>query len=248
MTDNAQLELLVRKLDNHVKLSDEDKQLIRDLPYVERELAPGSYIVREGEEAKSCGVLLKGFAFRQKLSVDGARQILSVHIPGEALDLAHLFLDCADHSVQALSEVLLAIVPRNVLRQLAMERPAIAHAFAVSNQVDASIFREWLLNVGRRDSKTRLAHLLCEISSRLQQQGLVQDNSYELPMSQEQLADATGMTSVHINRMLMALEREGLIERDKKTIRLPEPERIKRLAGFNSLYLHLGRQAAAMTV
>ena len=156
LAEDRSLDLLIRKLDGRVALSEDDKAAIADLPHVLRELPPTAYIVREGEAPGSCSILIKGFAFRQKLAVSGARQIISVHIPGDALDLHQLFLDCADHNVQALTNVTLAVIPRPAMRKLAMTRPVVAQAFAVYNQVEASISREWLLNVGRRDAKTRL--------------------------------------------------------------------------------------------
>ena len=245
MSNYSPLNLLVRKLNNHVALDDEDNAALIALPHVVRELSPASYIVREGEVPPGCAILLDGFAYRQKLAADGGRQILSVQIPGDPLDLEHLFLDCADHNVQALTQVRLAIIPRAALRRVSMQRPTIAHAFAVNNQVEASITREWLLNIGRRDARTRLAHLLCEVATRLQGQDLVNDHGYELPMTQEQLADATALTNVHVNRTLKSLEEEGLIKRDRRAIRFPNWQALKATAGFDPRYLHLGQQASA---
>jgi CRP-like cAMP-binding protein len=242
---DSHLELLVRKLNRRVELGDEDKAALLALPHTIRERRPSAYIVREGEKPAAWSVLLSGFAFRQKLLEDGSRRILSVQIPGNALDMQHMFLDCADHSVQAMTDVTVAMIPREAIRQIAMQRAAVAFAFAVNNQVEASITREWLLNVGRRDARQRIAHLLCEVAVRLERQGLVDDYGYELPMSQEQLADATGLTAVHVNRTLKALEKDGLIKRTKRAIRFPDWSAMKSVAGFDPLYLHLGQQAAA---
>jgi CRP-like cAMP-binding protein len=239
------LGLLVRKLNNHVALGDDDKNALLDLPHTVRDLKATAYIVREGEVPGACAILLEGFAFRQKLVDDGARQILSIQIPGDALDMQHLFLDCADHNVQALTDVKVAMVPRAALRTIAMVRPTVAQAFATNQQVEASISREWLLNVGRRDARRRVAHLLCEVAIRLEGQLLVPDYGYELPMSQEQLGDATGLTAVHVNRTLMALEKEGLITRVKRRIHVPNWANLKRAAGFSTIYLHLGQQEIA---
>jgi CRP-like cAMP-binding protein len=237
--------LLVRKFDDHVHLDAADKAAITDLPFTMRGSSAGRFIVREGDVPSGCAVIVEGFAARHKLVQTGARQIVSIHIPGDALDLQHLFLDCADHSVTALTDVTLATIPRLALQELAMARPAIAHAVAISNQIEASIFREWIVNVGRRDAKTRLAHLLCEFAIRLTQRGLASDEGFALPMTQEQIGDATGLTSVHVNRTLRLLEEEGWIERDKRAVRFSNWDRMRSMAGFNPLYLHLGRQAAA---
>src|SRR6185369_17655449 len=111
--------------------------------------------------------------------------------------------------------------------------------------IDASIFREWVVNVGRRDARSRVAHLLCEFERRLEVAGLAAEYDYELPMTQEQLADATGLTAVHINRVLMTLSHDGLIERHKRHIRIPEWEALRRVAGFSEVYLHLDQVAGA---
>jgi len=244
MRNVSALHLLVRKLEKHVALDGEDSRAILDLPHTVHAYKAFDYIIREGEQPGACPVLISGFAFRQKLAEDGGRQIVSIQIPGDALDLQQLFLDYADHSVQALTEASIALVPRPALRELAMRRPRIAHAFAVNNQIDASITREWLLNIGRRDARTRIAHLLCEVAVRLERQDLVTEYGYELPMSQEQIGDATGLTSVHVNRMLRDLERDGLITRHSRTIRFPDWTVLKRVADFNPLYLHVGQQSA----
>jgi CRP-like cAMP-binding protein len=118
-------------------------------------------------------------------------------------------------------------------------RPAVGRAMWFQTLVDASIFREWTLNVGRRDAKTRAAHLLCEFAVRLETAGLGQRNGYELPMTQEQLADALGLTSVHTNRVLMALGSEGLITRTKRAVRIDDWPRLAEAGDFNTAYLHL---------
>jgi CRP-like cAMP-binding protein len=105
--------------------------------------------------------------------------------------------------------------------------------------VDGSIFREWIANIGRRDAHTRMAHLLCEFALRLKVAGLGERDSYELPMTQEQLADATGLTPVHVNRTLRALDQEGLISRDKRAVRISDWKRLVAAGDFDSGYLHL---------
>jgi CRP-like cAMP-binding protein len=133
-------------------------------------------------------------------------------------------------------------VPRTEIQELAQSRPAIGHAILVKILVEASIFREWVLNVGRRDSRTRMAHLLCELAVRLDAEGLTRDYGYELPMTQEQLADSVGLTPVHVNRTLKALEAEGLITRTKRNIGFPDWHRLRTVGDFNQRYLHLEPQ------
>ena len=166
-------------------------------------------------------------------------------MPGDPLDLQHLFLDEADHNVQTLTRSEVALIPRAELQKIARERPLVGVAFMVNMLVDASVFREWVTNVGRRDARSRIAHLLCEFAVRLERQQLTEEYGYELPMTQEQLADSTGLTPVHVNRTLKGLQAEGLIERDRRSVKFPHWERMKKAADFTERYLHLAPQRAA---
>ena len=236
------LQGLVDRLDRRLPLGDEDRRAILALAYSTKVLDPASYIVREGDPPTDCAVLVSGFAFRQKQTRDGGRQIVSLHIPGEALDLQNLYLEVSDHSVQMLTRGEVALIRRPDMRALAFDRPAVGEAILVSMLVEASIFREWVLNVGRRDARSRIAHLLCEFAARMEASGLEKGPGHEVPMTQEQLADATGLTPVHVNRVLKGLEREGLIARCKRLITFPDRERLREAADFNQRYLHLDRQ------
>jgi CRP-like cAMP-binding protein len=154
------------------------------------------------------------------------------------VDFQNLFLDVSDHSVQMLTRGTVADVPRSAFQEIAMERPQVGRAILVATLVEASIFREWVLNIGRRDARGRLAHLLCEFAIRLEVLGLAANHGYELPMTQEQLADATGLTSVHVNRVLKSLEAEGLIVRNRRNISFPDWRRLRDVGDFSPRYLH----------
>lgn len=239
---NNPLALVVRKLHSRTPLSKDDQEAVLKLPFERRTLEHSSYIVREGDRPDHCPVLISGFAFRHKLTRDGSRQIVALHVPGDPLDLQHLFLDVADHNVQTLTRADVALIPRTALQKIARDRPAVAEAFMVNILVEASIFREWVVNVGRRDARSRLAHLICEFAVRMKSQQLLGEYGYELPMTQEQIADATGLTSVHVNRTLKALEGEGLIVRDRRSVKFPDWERLKKVGDFTERYMHLAPQ------
>lgn len=241
MSDNP-LQLLLENLELRSPLPEADRQAILTMPYTLKSLAPGSYLVRDGELPSGCGILVSGFAYRQKLAGDGGRQILSFHVPGEPLDFQNIFLNVADHSVQMLTRGQIALVPRAEIQKIARSSPAIGHAIMVSILVEASIFREWILNVGRRDAKSRLAHMLCELAVRLDAHGLAAGMGYHLPMTQAELADALGLTPVHLNRVIRLLEVDGLLQRSKRELSFPDWERMRDLADFNECYLHLARQ------
>ena len=237
-SDDHPLAPLVRHLASHSRLGEEDREAILALPYRLRTLEAATYIVREGDPPERCAVLISGLAFRQKITGDGARQIIAILIPSEAVDFQNLFLDVSDHSVQMLTRGEVAEVQRSAFQELTARHPQIGRAVMLATLVEASIFREWVLNIGRRDARGRLAHLLCEFASRLEEFGLAPDHSFELPMTQEQLADATGLTSVHVNRVLKSLEGDGLIARNRRNISFPDWRRLREVGDFNARYLH----------
>ena len=195
-------------------------------------------MVREGERTAECSLLLRGFAFRQKLLRNGSRQIISIHIPTEFVDLQNGLLGTADHNVQSLDGSEAAIIPRAALVELADNSPSIRLAMWIDTLLDASIFREWVVNVGRRDSRTRIAHLLCELVFRLKKIGAGNGGVYDFPLTQEQLADATGLTAVHTNRTLQSLRKEGLIQLTARSLTVLDWDRLSEVADFDELYLH----------
>lgn len=244
-TIGSPLALFVRKLERHARLDAADRQALLSLSYTLRELEPSTYLLREGDPPRLCSILLSGYAYRQKMTGDGARQILALHIPGDALDFQNLFLDVADHSVQTLTHAKIACVPRAAVQDLVWSRPAVGRAILVSMLIESSMSREWVLNVGRRSARARLAHLLCEFATRLEAESLDGGRGYELPMTQEQLADALGLTAVHVNRTLKSLEQDGLITRDRRQVRIPDWRRLREVADFTQRYLHLDPKGAA---
>ena len=229
---------MVRRLERRSPLTQGDREALLGLPHNVKKLPASAHIVRDGDAPDFCTLLLSGFAYRYKITGEGGRQIISIHCAAEFLDLQNSFLGLADHSVQMLTEGELALMPIGALQELAMTRPAIGQALWIDTLIDASIFREWVVNVGRRDSRARVAHLLCEFSLRLEAAGLASNHRYELPMTQEQLADAVGLTSVHVNRVLKQLGEEGLIERNRRSIVILDWTRMREAGDFNERYLH----------
>jgi CRP-like cAMP-binding protein len=183
--------------------------------------------------------MISGFSVRHKIVIGGARQIVAVHMAGDIVDLQTSILGTADHSVQMLTKGGVALIPGQAVEQIATERPRVGMAMWKDTLVDGSIFREWIANIGRRDAATRLAHLLCEFAVRLRLAGLGEQTEYELPMTQEQLADATGLTSVHINRTLQLLERDNLIARTVRSVKIADWQRLADAGDFDTTYLHL---------
>jgi CRP-like cAMP-binding protein len=243
MTGPDLFQLMLRKFERRASLDEDDRSALLGLPYRPYTIEPGAYLVREGDRPDRSCLILSGFAYRHKVTVEGARQIVSVHIPGDFIDLEGALLNVADHNVQALTRCEMACIPRAAMQELILSHPNVAAAMWVDTLIDGSIFREWVMNVGRRDARSRIAHLLCEFARRLEVAGLTEDYGYDLPMTQEQLADATGLTPVHVNRVLKTLERDGLISRHKRHISIPDWEQLRRVGGFSEIYLHLDQVA-----
>ncbi len=236
----SRLQPMLRKLAYWAAFDAADEEAVLNLPHTAKTLERHGHIVREREKTTHSCVMLSGFAIRHKIVAGGARQILAVHMKGDILDLQNSFMSVSDHGVQVLTKSEVAFIPREAIRQLALERPNVGMAMWFDTLVDGSIFREWIANVGRRDASTRMAHLLCELALRLKVAGLGEATGYELPLTQEQLADCTGLTAVHVNRTLKALEADNLISRrGSRTIAIGDWKKLAEAGDFDSTYLHL---------
>jgi CRP-like cAMP-binding protein len=234
---------LVERWSKYQALSEADRDAILALPHRRTEVGRDQHLVREGQTPQACCLLLEGFAFRHKVTRDGARQIISIHLPGELVDLQNTLLGVADHNVQTLTRAVVATIPQAPLQELMDRYPAVGRAMWIETLIDASIFREWVVNVGRRDAHTRVAHLLCELLLRMEAAGLTREHGYDLPLTQAQLADATGLTPVHVNRVLKALREKGLISLESRSLRVLDLEALRVAGDFNELYLHHQAQA-----
>jgi CRP-like cAMP-binding protein len=236
---NSILAPMVAKLQQWRPLDEKDQEALLALPYRVIKLRPQEYLVREGDQTQSSCLMLSGFSVRHKVAGNGGRQIFSIQMRGDLADLENSLLGVADHNLQALTHVEGALIPVNAIQEIAFARPAIGRAMWYETLVDSSIFREWSLNVGRRDARSRTAHLLCELALRLEMAGLGERCCYELPMTQEQLADALALTSVHTNRTLMNLAGDGLIARTHRTVQINDWEALMKVGDFDAAYLHL---------
>ncbi len=144
----------------------------------------------------------------------------------------------ADHNVQSLNRCEVAVFPKAALLDLIATHPAIEKAVWLDTLIDSSIFREWVVNVGRRDARARIAHLMCELATRLRASGQGHGNVYDFPLTQEQLADATGLTAVHTNRTLQSMRKDGLINLSSKSLTVLDWDRLRDVADFSERYLH----------
>jgi CRP-like cAMP-binding protein len=239
------LQPMVRKLSLWQKLDEADVAAVLALPHTVRALKAGQFVAWDGDKPQHCCLLMSGFAFRHKIAGSGARQILSVHMRGDVVDLHNSLLRIADHNIQMLTAGEVAMIPFEAIRDIAAARPAVGAALWYETLVDGSIFREWIVNIGRRDARTRIAHLLCELALRQEMAGLGGRLVYEMPMTQDQLSDAVGLTPVHVNRMLMSLGTDGLIRRSQRSITVMDWGALAKAGDFETRYLHFDGRAAA---
>ena len=242
-SQTSALQAFVDKLTATNPLNDADRGAVLALPHTIKALRKHDFIVREDELPRHCCVLTTGFAMRHKATGDGRRQIFSIHMPGDAIDLHNSLLSKADHNLQMLSNGEAAFIPVEAVRELTMQRPTVGQAMWRETLIEAAIFREWTLNIGRRDARSRLAHLLCEFALRLEFANLGVQTSYELPMTQEELADAVALTPIHVSRTLKTLAEEGYVERTIRTVKILDWHGLAKLGDFDSGYLHLPEHA-----
>lgn len=198
----------------------------------------GCDIVSQGQSLTSMFMIIDGWAMRYKTLVDGRRQILSFLVSGDVCDPYCFLLHQADHSIGTITEVTAVTVNRSVMEDIVLGHPGLAKAMWVNALVTASIQREWCVSIGQRSAFERLSHLFCEMYSRLEVVGLAKAGRCAFPVNQYDLADATGMTAVHVNRVLQEMRNNGLIELQRPDLFIPDLPRLQAVALFDPLYLH----------
>ena len=236
---------LAFRLQAFTRLSQDDLQAIERVSRKHsKEVPPRRDLIREGEKPRAVFLIQEGWACRYKTLPDGRRQIVGFFVPGDLCDLNIYILKEMDHNIGAITKVRAAEIGREDFERLLIERPRVTQALWWDELVTVSIQREWTLNIGQRTAFERLAHLFCEMFLRLQVVGLTRGDSCDFPLTQVDLADATGLTAVHVNRTLQELRRTGLIELHGKRLAVPNMEALKDAAMFNDNYLHLAHEGA----
>ena len=239
MVDSSAANAALRhKMNRLAKLGDDDNYALACLQFLPETIRANRYLVREGDRVDRCCIVVEGYACRDKLVRKGERQIVSFHMRGDLLDLQHSLLPIADHNLTAITDVTVGWIAGETLLELAQKHPRIAQAFMKDSLIDASISREWVLNVGRRDAKTRVAHMICEFVTRRQNLGIASEAPVSLPFTQQQIGDATGLTAVHVNRMLRALREEGAFDHGDRFLKIADWQKLRAIGEFNPAYLH----------
>lgn len=239
--DNA----LIRKLGRFTKLSREDKALLARITTERvRHVPARADIVVENEKPETMIFVLSGWASRYKVLEDGRRQIMAFFLPGDMCDLNVFILRRMDHAIGALTPVTVAEITRETYEELMHAFPRVTRSLWWESLVAAAIQREWAMNLGQRDAAERMAHLFCELFLRLQAVGLTVGNACELPLTQAELGEATGLSSVHVNRTLQELRASKLITLRGKVLTIPDMDALQSAALFNPNYLHFDHEGA----
>ena len=230
---------LIRKLSQYGPLSEEERLALSALPVRLRDYSRGGMIVHQGSQPEESCLLVHGIAFRYKLLPDGARQIVSLQVPGDFVDLHSFVLKPIDHAVAAASPARVGLVPHHAIENLLVRHPRLARPLMWDMALDAAIAREWLATMGRRSAYEQLAHLFCELYFRMDGAGQMEACGFPLELTQVELGDACGLSAVHVNRSLQALRKDGLIILENHHLTVPNIDALVRVAEFDPAYLHL---------
>jgi CRP-like cAMP-binding protein len=235
---------LARKLESFADLLPADLDRLDNLCADVHHYKAGEDLIKEGDRPEEVFLLLKGWACRYKILPEGSRQIVAYLVPGDLCDIQIFILKEMDHAIGVLSDAQVASIPKQKMLRLFGESPELFRALWWSTLVDESILREWLVNMGRREAYHRIAHLFAELWVRLNMVGATDNNAFDLPLTQADLGDTVGLTSVHVNRTLKRLRAERLIDLSRGRLRLPDVGRLMEITDFQPNYLHLERRAA----
>ena len=235
---------LIRKLESIASLTAEERAALLRLPMRLQTVPPRHDIVVEGDTPSESCLVVEGFVCRYNLTAEGKRQIHSFHIPGDIPDLQSLHLTVMDHSLGTISASKLAFMAHEDLRRLIRDHPRLGDLFWRDTLIDAAVFRQWMVSMGRRSAYSHMAHLMCELLVRLRAVELVEDHTFKLPVTQVDLADALGLSPVHVNRVLQELRGNGLITLRGGAVHVLDWDGLQQAGEFDPTYLHLKKKQA----
>jgi len=237
--ERSAVALFLKRLLLRSALSPDEQRAVLGLTGEQQRVATHMDIVSPGETVETACLVARGLVARYDQMLDGQRQITSFYIPGDMCDLHSVVVPKASWSITAVSSVHVVRVPHRQLRELCIRYPALAIAFWRDGTVDASVFAKWVGNLGRKNAKARIAHVMCEMGLRMEAAGLGTRTSFELPVTQEQLAEATGITAVHVNRTLQEIRGDGLLSFRGGRVEISDWDALARVAEFEPGYLML---------
>lgn len=226
------------RLSGYAPLNDADVGLLADACRNVRDLPAGHHLIMEGDNPDPVFVMLDGWACGYKMLPDGGRQILAFMLPGDFCDIHIAVLRAIDHSFVTITPARVALLPRAQMEALVEIGPTITRAFWWSQLVEQSVLRAWIVSMGRRTARERIAHLMCELYIRMRNIGLANDANCNMPLTQLVIADAVGLTPVHVNRVLKSLRVEKVMELSAGSLTILDPVQLAEIAGFDGNYLH----------
>lgn len=241
MAENQLLGSFLRKLEIRDTISAAEADVLAACAGDVVEFPSGADLVREGERPTSSLLVVDGYTTRYRDSPDGTRQIMAIHVPGDFVDLHSLLIKEMDHSVGALSPCRVVRFPHERLTRLTQAHPHLTRMLWLMTLIDSSIHREWLV-AASRPAPEQIAHLVCELYTRLNATGVVVDQTFSLPLTQAELGETLGLSAVHINRSLQQLRSEGLFTWQNQTIEILDWPALQRRAQFDPRYLHLVKE------
>lgn len=231
----------LQKLEARSSLSDEERQAILDLPFTPQHVGANCDFVRKGEQIRHSSFVLHGVIGAFDQNRDGNRQIVAIYISGDMVDLHSVALPEAMSALQTLSPATILKVPHSALIGIGRAYPKIAEAFWRECAADTGILREWVVNVGRRDARSRMAHFFCELACRWERMTPVNGTRLPYGITQQQLSEILSMTPVHVNRTLQRLRRDRLLDTLERSImRILDWKTLASIGDFNSAYLRMG--------
>ena len=233
------LQRFVNRLALRSLLTDEEVSALLGLNGEIKQVASHIDFVRKGEMVDHSCLVIDGLVGRFGQNSDGARQITCFHIPGDMADLPSVVCPKSEWGLSALTDTTVLRIPHADLRRVAAKHSGLAEAFWRDCVADGSIFSEWVVNVGRRDALSRLAHLFCEMAIKCEKAGQGDRRSYPLPITQTDLGDATGLTSVHVNRTLKELRTRSLVELRLGTITIHDWDQLVKAGDFDAGFMLL---------
>jgi CRP-like cAMP-binding protein len=237
MADQSPMLPFMRRLCSHSRLTNEEQDAILNLAFEPLKVAPNQDFIKQNEPVNRSCFVHEGLVATFGQNHRGERQISSFFLAGDMIDLNTVVVPEALSSIQALTPTTILQFPHSSLREIARQHPGIAEAFWRECVLTATIVAEWVTNVGRRDARSRIAHLLCEIGcrgGRKPEEGVF---TFDFPITQNQLADMVGLTPVHVNRTLMGLREDGLVHIEQRRAHITNWKRLAEIGDFDPAYL-----------
>lgn len=235
----------VRKIAAYASLDDGEMALLEQISGPTRRVDAHRDLIKEGDKPGPVFLVLEGWACRYKVLPDGGRQIVAFLMPGDCCDLHVGMLEEMDHGIGTLTPCQVAVIPRQRIEALIVATPNLTQAFWRAQLIDEGVLRAWIVSMGRRDSLERVAHLMLELYIRMRNVGQVSGDTCRMPLTQTVLADALGLTPVHVNRVLRTLRERNAMTLVGGALEILDPNQLVRIAGFDENYLHRRAKYAA---